>query len=394
MEEGSTMNSDAYTQPTVSDASGPASDEIVISLVHMVARIVRGRATIAIWTVTGLILSIGIALLLPKTYQAEAVFRPPTAPETLQASALFQRQDPSDLYLGMLASRSVADSVIDQVHLKDVYHVSYYADARARLESQSRFSVSKNALISIAVVTSDPRLSANIANAYLDALYQLSGSMSASASAHRSEFFRAQLNAEQEQLAQAEADMQAVQEKTGLILPESEAQAGLSSTARLQAALQDAETRLSTLLLSSTEGNPEVVQLRTQIAAIQQQIRTQQSSANNSPGAGIPSGARLPGLMLDYARKQRDLKQQEAIYESLQQQYEKARLASMDPGPELEIVDRALVPERKAGPPRTLIVLVSTFVAALLGLLWVLFSNSLRRAKERYSAVTAQVGTR
>jgi uncharacterized protein involved in exopolysaccharide biosynthesis len=294
----------------------------------------------------------------------------------------------------MLASRSVADSVIDQVHLKDVYHVSYYDDARARLESQSRFSVSKNALISIAVVTSDPRLSANIANAYLDALYQLSGSMSASASAHRSEFFRAQLNAEQEQLAQAEADMQAVQEKTGLILPESEAQAGLSSTARLQAALQDAETRLSTLLLSSTEGNPEVVQLRTQIAAIQQQIRTQQSSANNSPGAGIPSGARLPGLMLDYARKQRDLKQQEAIYESLQQQYEKARLASMDPGPELEIVDRALVPERKAGPPRTLIVLVSTFVAALLGLLWVLFSNSLRRAKERYSAVTAQVGTR
>ena len=176
------MNSDAHSQPAVGGTSGPASDEIVLNLMHIVARVVRDRTTIALWGIAGLVVSLGIALLLPKTYQAEAVFQPPAAPETLQASALFQREDPSDRYLGMLASRTVSDSVIDQVHLKGVYHVRYYADARARLEAQSRFSVSKNTLISIAVVTTDPKLSANIANAYLDALYQLTGSMSASAS--------------------------------------------------------------------------------------------------------------------------------------------------------------------------------------------------------------------
>jgi tyrosine-protein kinase Etk/Wzc len=204
----------------------------------------------------GLVLSLVLALLLPKTYRAQAVFQPPTTPDSLPTGSLLMRQDPSDLYLGLLASRSVADSVIDQVHLKDVYHVKYYVDARARLDKQASSGVSKNTLISISVETTDPQLSANIANAYLDALYKLKGSMSASASAHRSQFFLEQLDAEREQLAQAEADMQSVQEKTGLILPESEAAAGLSNTARLQTALQDAQTRLSALLSAPPRRTP------------------------------------------------------------------------------------------------------------------------------------------
>ena len=388
------MNMDAHSQPVVSSDSGAASDEIQINLRNVATRVFRGYKTILTLAFAGLALSVVLALLLPKTYRAEAVFQPPTTPDAVPASALLVRQDPSDLYLGLLGSRSVADSVIDQVHLKDIYHVNYYADARVRLGKQVKFDVSKNTLISISVETTDPQLSTNIANAYLDALYKLKGSMSASASAHRSQFFREQLDAEREQLAQAEADMQTVQEKTGLILPESEAAAGLSNTARLQSTLQDAQTRLSALLVSSTDQNPEVVQLRSQIASIQEQIRRQQTSATGSPTTGIPSGARLPGLMLDYVRKQRELKERETLYDSLVQQYEKARLASLDPGPQLEVVDRAIHPERKSGPPRTLIVLIGTLLGALIGLLWVLFSGSIPRTKPGYMAVDSQVHAR
>ena len=385
---------DAYSQPVVSSDSGAASDEIQINMVNVVNRVIRGSRVILAMAFAGLVLSLVLALLLPKTYRAQAVFQPPTTPDSLPTGSLLMRQDPSDLYLGLLASRSVADSVIDQVHLKDVYHVKYYVDAQARLDKQARFGVSKNTLISIEVETTDPQLSANIANAYLEALYKLKGSMSASASAHRGQFFLEQLAAEREQLAQAEAGMQSVQEKTGLILPESEAAAGLSNTARLQTALQDAQTRLSALLLSSTEENPEVAQLRAQIASIQEQIRRQQTSATGSPATGIPSGARLPGLMLDYVRKERELKERETLYDSLMQQYEKARLASLDPGPQLEVVDRAILPERKSGPPRTLIVLVGTLLGALIGLLWVLFSGSIPRTKPGYMAVDSQVHAR
>lgn len=380
---------DSHPAPVPGNAA-VTGDEIVIDLLSGVFRVFRGYKTILLCMVAGFLLSVVIALLLPKTYTAEAMFMPPFSPETMQTSSIFLHQDPSDLYLGMLASRSVADSVIDQVHLKQIYHTRFYSDARGTLNAQAKFSVSKNTLISIAVTTTDPTLSADIANAYLDALYKLNGSMSASASAHRSQFFHEQLDTEREQLAQAEADMQSVQEKTGLILPENEAAAGLSATARLESALQDAETRLSTLLLSSTEQNPQVQQLRTQIASLQGQIRKQQTSPAGSPATGIPSGARMPGLMLDYVRKQRNLKERETLYDSLVQQYEKARLASLDPGPQLQVVDRGILPEHKSGPPRTIIVLVGTVLAGILGMLWVMFSGSILRIRDKYLAIAAR----
>jgi len=379
-----------YTQPAPAPDRASVMDEIEINLVQIVTLLVRRYKIILGCILLGLALSVTVALLLPKTYIAEAVFLPPITSESIQSASLFSRQDPSDLYLGMLGSRSVATSVIDQVHLKDIYHVKLYAQARTKLASDTKFSVSKNTLISIQVKTTDPNLSAQIANAYLDALYKLNGSMSASASGYRREFFEQQLEMEREKLSQAEADMQAVQEKTGLILPESEAAAGLSATARLEGALQDAQTRLSTLLLSDTDQNPQVQQLRTQIGALQSEIRKQQTSPNSSPGIGIPSGARLPGLMLDYLRTSREVKEREKIYNSLMEQYQKARLASLDPGPQLEIVDRAIVPEGKSGPPRTLIVAVGTLLAGVLGVLWVLFSGAVWKTLIRLRAIASE----
>jgi uncharacterized protein involved in exopolysaccharide biosynthesis len=370
------------------------ADEVEINFVQYVVRIVAGYRVILGWTLAGCLLGIGISMLLHKTYTAEAMFLPPINVESLQASSIFSRQNPSDMYLGMLSSRSVSDDVIDRVHLKDVYHTPLYSIARSALAHQAKFSVSKNNLISISVVTEDPKLSTDIANAYLDALYKLNGSMTASASSHRKEFFQTQLDAERNSLAQAEAEMQAVQEKTGIILPEGEAAAGLSATARLEGALQDAETRLSSLLLSETDENPQVQNLRKQIATLEGQIAKQQIGPNAAPGSGLPSGARLPGLMADYLRKSRALKERDALYESLLLQYEKARLASDDPGPQLQIVDHAVLPERKSGPPRTLIVLAGTLLGGFLGLLWVLLAAPVRQLGSKYAAVAAMARAR
>jgi tyrosine-protein kinase Etk/Wzc len=370
-------------------------DEIEINLIQLVERVLRGYKTILGAAAAGMLLSAGMVMLLPKTYTAEAVFLPPVSTESLQAASLFQRQqNPSDTYLGMLASRSVNDDVIDKLHLKDVYHVSEYGAARATLSKQAQFSVSKNNFISIKVVTGDPRLSVDIANAFLDGLYKLNGSMSASASAHRSEFLHEQLEAERNRLTEAEYEMQSAQEKTGLILPENEAAAGVSATARLDAQLQEVQTRLSALLLSETEQNPQVGQLRRQIETLESQISRQRNGSKGSQATGIPSGARLPSLMLESLRKSRELKERDALYETLLTQYEKARLASVDPGPQLQIVDRAVMPERKSGPPRTSIVVAATALCGLLGLACVLLADPLRQLLRRYLSIAAKLQTR
>jgi tyrosine-protein kinase Etk/Wzc len=382
---------DPHQRPDTIDSAHGAAEEVEIDLVKVLARAVRGYRTILAFTLGALVLSVAISLSLGKTYTAQAVFLPPVAPDALQATSLLLRQSPSDVYLGMLASRSVEDSVIDQTHLMSVYRVRLRSRMRDILAKLSVFSVEKNALVTITVTTKDPKLSADIGNAYLEALYKLNGAMSASSSSHRSEFFEEQLDQERNSLAEAEYNMQQMQEKTGMVLPQEEAQAGLTATARLQASIGEAQARLSSLLTGSTEQNPQVIQQRAQIDALREELRQQQISETSRPGTGLPSTAKLPALMLDYVRKSRELKERETLFETLTVQYEKARLASLDPGPQLEIVDPAIVPDHKSGPPRTLIVLGATFFGFVLGLLTVLLAGPFARLKRRYREVSARM---
>jgi len=388
------MKLDAPLQPAGVNAPPVAGDETEIDLFRIFVRALHGYKTVLASAFAGAVISVLIGLSLAKTYTAQAVFLPPGNLDAAQTSSFVLRDDPSDLYMGMLGSRSVADSVIDEVHLMDIFHTKSRMQARAALAGQSKFSVSKNSLISIMITTGDPVLSTDIANAYLDALYKLNGEMSTSASTHRRQFFESQLEIEKNTLNDAEISLKQMQEKTGMVLPEGEAQAGLSATVRLQESIEDAEARLASIKTGSTDQNPQVIMLQAQIDALKSQLHQQQVSSHATPGTGIPSTANMPAIMLDYVRKSRDLKESEALYESLNQQYERSRLAALDPGPQLEIVDRAILPEHKSGPPRTLIVLEGTGLGALLGLLQVLLIAPYRRLVRRYFEVSSQIHAR
>ena len=123
----------------MSIARSELENEVEWNLVDFVRKLVRRRRTVLIFVLGGLVLGILIAFLWPQWYSAEAVFLPPRATEAIgsglisggasgsasaaAASALMLQQDPSDVYLGMLSSRSVQDDVIDHLGLMKIYQV-------------------------------------------------------------------------------------------------------------------------------------------------------------------------------------------------------------------------------------------------------------------------------
>ncbi|MFI5072487.1 MAG: GumC family protein [Terriglobales bacterium] len=368
-------------------------DEVEWNLISALRVALRGRRLVYACTLAGLLLGIVIAFALPEWYAADAVFLPPRASDTMipnlsggggagaaGGAALLLQQDPSDMYLGMLASRSVEDDVIDHLGLMAIYHAKKRVDARNALKGQAKFKVDKNALISIEISAKDPKLAANIANAYLEALYRLNGSMVASSSAHRRAFYEEQMESQKEALDAAEVALKQAEEKTGIVLPEGAAQAGLRTIVDLQAAIGSAEAKLSGIRMGATENNPQVMQARAELAELRAQLERQQAdSAKQKPGTGLASSAALPGLAMELVRKMRDVKLNETLYDTLTQQYERARIESLDPGPQFQIVDRAIVPERKAGPPRKLIALGGIVLGFLAGLAWVLMERPAKR---------------
>jgi len=367
-------------------------DMVQVDLRGFVQTIYRGRWRIFLACVAGLALGIALALLLPPYYEGRAVFLPPKESDML---ALAQSQgsasslllgggtEKSDIYLGLLGSRSVADIVIDRTGLMQVYKAKKRVEAENALAGASTFKVSKNSLIQVSVKARTPQLAADITNAYLDALFKLNGQMATSGSAFRKQFFEEQLDEQKKALAEAETALKDVQQTSGMVLPAGEAMAGINATADLQSQIGLAEAHLAGLTAGATDQNPEVVQARRQLAQLRAQLARQQAAQDSK---GLASNRSLPGLTLAYEQKAREVKLRSLLYDTMVKQYEQARLASIDPGPQLQIVDRAVVPEQKAGPPRKLLALGGMFLGLLTGLGFVAGASPTRHFRGWFDA--------
>jgi hypothetical protein len=72
--------------------------------------------------------------------------------------------------------------------------------------------------------------------------------------------------------------------------------------------------------------------------------------------AAYPSIRQLPLLGVRYADLYRRTKIQEAVYETLTQQYELAKVQEAKETPSVKVLDAASVPERRSFPPRSALI--------------------------------------
>jgi uncharacterized protein involved in exopolysaccharide biosynthesis len=73
---------------------------------------------------------------------------------------------------------------------------------------------------------------------------------------------------------------------------------------------------------------------------------------------------------LEYIRKLRDVKYYETIFDILARQFEVAKLDEAKEGALIQVVDPAIVPDKRSFPKRGLIVIVAAFAGLLFGVLF------------------------
>lgn len=92
---------------------------------------------------------------------------------------------------------------------------------------------------------------------------------------------------------------------------------------------------------------------------------------------------KTPNTSLQYLDAVRDLKYQEAIWEILAKQFEVAKLDEAKDFPLIQVLDKAIPPEKKSKPKRSLIVILATLVAFFLAVIWAFVREAMQRAKEQ-----------
>jgi uncharacterized protein involved in exopolysaccharide biosynthesis len=95
----------------------------------------------------------------------------------------------------------------------------------------------------------------------------------------------------------------------------------------------------------------------------------------------IPKGL-VPKVGLEYIRRLRDVKYYETIFDILARQFEMAKLDEAKEGAVIQVVDPAVVPDRRSFPKRALIVIGGAIAGFILGLLTAVFQASWQRIKE------------
>jgi tyrosine-protein kinase Etk/Wzc len=392
LDMGSFPTSEINTEisPQVDGAFRPELFDVFIVLA-------RARRKILAFTGISLVLGAIVAFLVMKpTFTSIASILPPQAPQS-SASALMGQlgalaglggaggllKNPAELYVGILQSRTIADRVIDRFQLQSRWKVKKLDDARKTLKAMVRFEATKDGLIEIAVKNNDPVLASDLANAFVDELYRMNSTLAISEAAQRKLFFGRQLNEEKMTLAAAEDTLRATQEKTGLINLGDQAEMAIRSIAQLRAQISSREVEMESLRSFATDENPDVKRLQRELDALHSQLNQLQNNQQHLAlgDTQVPAG-RVPKEGLQYARDFREVKYHETLYELLLRQSEAARIDEAKSAPIIQVVDRAVPPDGKSGPPRLLVTLGFGFVGFCLACLWAFLQQSLVRLRQ------------
>jgi len=95
----------------------------------------------------------------------------------------------------------------------------------------------------------------------------------------------------------------------------------------------------------------------------------------SSDGSLYPSIRQLPILGVTYADLYRRTKIQEAVYETLTQQYELAKVQEAKETPSVKVLDAANLPQRRSFPPRMTIMILCMIFGLAAGAFWVIVHN-------------------
>jgi len=354
--------------------------------------VAQNRQSIALWTGIGTTLALAFSFLLPNRYTASTQLLPPQLNQSAVSAMLGQvgelaslagrdaMRNPSALFVVLLRSHSVVEGVIARLDLMKLYGTKRLSDCRAKLEKQTQIEAMKEGVILIQVDDRDPKRAATIANAYVEELIALNKRLAVGEAARRRVFFEQQMKETRGQLTSAEQALQHAQENTGVIQPDSQAKSVIESAALLRANIALKKARLEKIRTFATEQNPDLVRVQSELRALQAELEHMEKRDNKNGGLDF-SAAKLPAAGLEYTRRLREVKYDEAVFEMLAKQLELARIDEAKEGSFIQVIDPAEIPDRESGPSRSLMTVLGFVLSLIFYLGWVAIRNALEHAR-------------
>lgn len=185
--------------------------------------------------------SVVLAMLMPRYYTASTLLLAPQAQQSSAAGLIAQltplvgmaggggsAKTPDEMFVALMRTRRLRDALIERLHLRDHYHLSTNTDVRVRMGSMVTVaSDKKTGLISIEVDDEDPQFAALLANAHVEELGRVMGTLAVTEAQQRRQFYEQQVARTRGLLTKVETEFRTAQAKSGLVISQALAEAGV-----------------------------------------------------------------------------------------------------------------------------------------------------------------------
>jgi capsule polysaccharide export protein KpsE/RkpR len=295
------------------------------------------------------------------------------------ATNLLGLKSTSDVFVGILTSRTVQDKLIQQFDLKKLYGDRRMEDTRRNLAQHTDISVDrKSQIIAISVTDRSPQRAAAMAQAYTGELNRLVAELSTSSARRERIFLEGRLQAVNQDLEAAEKDFSQFASKNTAIDVKEQGKAMVEAAAMLQGQLIAAQSQYEGLREIYTDINPRVRTVKARVDELQRQLEKLGGKgesativSSQSGDSMYPSIRKLPLLGVTYADLYRRTKIQEAVLETLTKEYEMAKVQEVKEIPTVKVLDVAQISDKRSFPPRLLIMFLGTVFSVAVAAAWI-----------------------
>jgi len=376
-------------------------------LVDYVIVLFKRKKTVVVFTLLAGLLALAYTRMVPDTFTATARLLVPQKADPgisgllakMQGSAvgsLLGSAAASDIYVGILESRSVADRIIQRFGLRDRYGEPSLEDTREKLKKRTKITSGEDQILHISVKDPSPRQASEMANAYAEELDRINQTVSITEGHLKRVFLEKRLAKVKDELLNAEGRLKEFQETYRLVALEEQARVTIEGAARIKGEIIVAQTELEVFKKFGTERNSEAVRLKSRIAELTRQLEKIEEGNTHT---GVLKNAvavdrtesnfyipfnELPALGMQLVRLTREAKIQEEVFKLVTSQYELAKIEEARDINTIQTLDPAVPPDRKSGPNRALIVVLAAACGLFAGVLAAFYREFMEHLRTDY----------
>ena len=360
-------------------------DQKEIDIKDLSKTIWKWKTKIVLFVFFVTLLSIGISLLLPKWYKAQAVVLSPGASDTaispmtnilgnLGLGGVMGGDGNVFRYLAIIKSRSLRESVIRKFDLVKHYKSKNEELALKKFEKYIYFEVGDENQVVISIIDKDQDLVADLTNYMIYCLDSLNIELSVSNARNNRIFMETRVNSIMDSLEFISQNLADFMKSKGILSIKDQVTAGVEQAAFLKSAIIQKEVELEVAQKSFGPNNPTVNLLKFELQSLRSKYK--EFTSQNNVESLMPNFSEVPDLQLKLLKMQRQIEYYTRLIEYLGPMYEQQKFEEAKNIPTLQILDKAIRPELKAKPKRATIVILVFLLSSIIAVTYAIIKES------------------